>query len=211
MKLYAGLAAIVGWFALGLQLILLMGKDDGQSGLMHFTNFFSYFTILSNILVATALTASKVGGSDRVAMWLRRPTVQTAAALYITVTGLVYTFILAGIWAPTGWDRVADQLLHYAMPVIFLLFWIAFVEKGTLRFRHVPLFLIFPVIYGAYSLIRGPIVDWYPYPFLDVRVHEWGGVAVNVAVMTAGFALLAALFVLLDNFLGRARRAPVGA
>jgi hypothetical protein len=211
MRFYAGVAAIVGWFALGLQLFLIMMKDDGLSGFMHFTNFFSYFTILSNILVATVLTANKVGGSDAVVGWLRRPAVQTAAALYITVTGLVYAFVLAGIWAPTGWDRVADQLLHYAMPVIFVVFWIVFVPKGTLRFRHVPLMLVFPVVYGAYSLIRGPLVDWYPYPFLDVRVHEWSGVAVNIAAMTAGFAVLAALFVLVDNLLGRMRRATVEA
>lgn len=211
MRIYAGVAAIVAWFALALQLILIMRSEDGLSAAMHFTNFFSYFTILSNILVAAVLTSNRVGASNAVARWLRRPSVMTAAALYITVTGLVYAIILAGIWAPTGWARVADQLLHYAMPVIFVVFWLAFVPKGTLSYRQVPLFLVFPVAYGVYSLIRGPMVDWYPYPFLDVRVHEWSGVAVNIALMTAGFAVLAAFFVFLDNLLGRARRAAASA
>ena len=30
--------------------------------------------------------------------------------------------------------------------------------------------LVYPALYGAYTLIRGPVADWYPYPFIDVSV-----------------------------------------
>ncbi|MGR5862865.1 Pr6Pr family membrane protein [Bacillus pacificus] len=32
----------------------------------------------------------------------------------------------------------------------------------------------FPFFYVLYSLIRGPIVNWYPHPFLDPRISGYG-------------------------------------
>ena len=34
----------------------------------------------------------------------------------------------------------------------------------------------FPLLYVVYSLIRGPFVNWYPYPFLDPRIGGYGRV-----------------------------------
>lgn len=210
-RLYAGIAAIVGWFALALQFWLLVNKEDGQSFAMHTTNFFSYFTILSNILVALTLTAAASGPSrSTLAGFFQRPGVMAGVALYISVTGLVYFFILSGVWAPTGLDRVADQLLHYVMPLLYVVFWLAFVPKGRLSVWTVPGMLLFPVVYSIYSMIRGSFVGWYPYFFLDVGEFGWGRVGINILGLTAAFAVLAMIFVLLDRALSRlpARGAP---
>ena len=40
------------------------------------------------------------------------------------------------------------------------------------------LFLVHPIGHLADSMIRGPIVDWYPYPLLDPRINGYTFVAV---------------------------------
>lgn len=174
-----------------------MGLSAGE----HIVNFFSFFTILSNILAALMLTTAWAGMGGPFA----RPSVQTAITIYMTVTGLVYTFILAGLWQPTGWQFVADSLLHYVMPVVIVLFWFLFVRKGTLRLGHLPWFLVFPLAYAIYSLVRGSAAEWYPYPFLDVSVHGMGAVLLNSVVMTVGFVLVGLLYIWLDRVLGGRR------
>jgi len=62
--------------------------------------------------------------------------------------------------------------------------------------------LAFPLLYLVYSLVRGPIVEWYPYPFLDPRSAGYGTVAVMsvlIAVAAFAFAVVAALSTKLQN------------
>lgn len=206
-RLYAGAFAVICWFALILQFILIL--DNTTTGIStggRVVNFFSYFTILSNILAALMLTSAWAGRGGPFA-W---PGVQTAVTVYMTITGLVYTFILAGIWNPTGWDFVANALLHYVMPVAVVAFWVLFVSKGTLTIGKLGWMLVFPLVYAVYSLIRGPMAnDWYPYPFLDVAQHGFGTVLLNCVAVTVAFVIVAAIYFGLDRVLGgmRLRRA----
>jgi hypothetical protein len=122
----------------------------------------------------------------------------------MTVTGLVYTFILASLWNPQSWLFVADAGLHYVMPVLYDLFWLAFVAKGTLAQRSVASWLVFPLLYGFYSLARGPFAAWYPYPFIDVNALGYGRVAINMVAMLVGFLVLGGILLAIDRGLGRA-------
>jgi hypothetical protein len=55
--------------------------------------------------------------------------------------------------------------------------------------RALPFWPAPPAAYLVYSVIRSPIVDWYPYPFLNP--DDAGGYA-GVAAYGVGIALLAA-------------------
>jgi hypothetical protein len=205
MRVYAGIGAAVTWFALALQLALLLTGDSELSVTARFFNFFSYFTILSNILVAITLTVAAFAPGGWFADFFRRPSVQTGIAIYIAVTGAVYSLILRAIWEPEGWHMVANELLHDAVPLIYLGFWVFFVRRGTLSFANVPWFIAFPIGYAIYSLIRGPIVDWYPYPFIDASELATGELIVNILGLAVAFIGLAFLFVYLDRWLARIR------
>jgi hypothetical protein len=201
MRALAGVAALVGWFALALQFALLLSIDSPLTVGTRIGNFFSYFTVLSNILAALVLTVCAIHNRSGPVHVFARPAVMAAVAVYMGVTGLVYFFLLSALWNPQGWARVADILLHYVMPVLYLGFWIVFVRKGRLRPGLIPVFLLFPVAYAVYSLIRGGLIGWYPYPFLDLRTHEAGEIVVNALLLTIGFALFAAMLVALDRIL----------
>ncbi len=197
----AALAAL-GWLGLLIQFYLVIVVETPIPVGGRVANFFSYFTVLTNLLVAAILTAEALDAQGGMAAGLRRRLVQVAGALYIGVTGLVYTLILSGLWEPAGLQLVADAILHHAMPLLFLVFWAVFLRPGTLTFAVIPGLLAFPVVYTVYSLARGPLVDWYPYPFLDLRANTVAMLSLNAMLMVVGFVLFAAMLVAFDRIAG---------
>ncbi len=207
MRMYAGVGAVVGWFALILQLVLMLTKDSDLSVALRINNFFSYFTILSNILTATTLTVAALGWSDWCSRFFSRPGVRTGIAIYMTVTFAIYWAILNNLWNPQGWEYVANFLLHGAMPVAIVGYWLMFVRHGALNRTSVAWFVAFPIAYAVYTLIRGPVVNWYPYPFIDASSLTTSQLIVNIVVITIGFVVLGFIYVWLDGVLRRRRTA----
>lgn len=201
-KTIAGLIALVAWFALVLQFILILDPavPTGIGLLMRIINFFSYFTILSNILVAICLTAVVTASSSAVGRFFSRVPVQSAIAVYIFIVGLVYNLVLRNIWAPTGWQLAADNLLHVAVPLLFLLYWFLFTPTRTLQWKQLFPWLIFPAIYLLYSLVRGAGTGWYPYPFLNAGELGYKKVAVNSLAVLIAFVVVGAGIIGISRF-----------
>ena len=192
-RAFATVGAAVGWVALDLQLVALH-INAAARGVAFGTatvNYFSYFTILSNVLAALVLSAFAL---DR-GSFLRRPAVSAAVAIYMAFTGVVYFTILRHIWNPQGLDWLADTLLHYVMPVAYVLFWLWVAPKTGLGLRHVWIWLAFPVLYTGYSLVRGAAMGFYPYAFIDVGTLGYAAVFRNAALLTICFAALGAAVV----------------
>lgn len=197
-KISFGLLALVTWFALALQFKLSLASVSvtGFSAGKTVTNFFSYFTILSNLLVAISLTTIILSPGSTPGRFFSRVSTRTAIAVYIFIVGLVYNLVLRNIWSPTGWQLVADNLLHVVVPLLYVLLWAVITTKQTLQWKDIYPWLIFPALYLAYSLIRGPIANWYPYPFLDAGKSGYGKVAINslfvlIAIIVVGLGLIA--------------------
>ena len=131
--------------------------------------------------------------------YFSRPSVATAITIYILVVGITYNLILRQIWNPQGWDKVADELLHLAIPILFLVYWLIFVPKGTLKSGNVFPWLIYPLVYFIWTMIFGTLSGFYPYFFIDVNELGFGKVLLNSGVLTIGFLLLSLLFVGLDR------------
>ena len=187
MRAYRLIAGLVGLFALVLQYGLILQAVPGRPAFAT-VNFFSYFTILSNVLVMLALLLPALAPSNAVARFFLRPGARTAIALYIAVTGLIYATVLQFLWAPQGWAFVADALLHYVMPLLYLLDWLLFAPRRSARRANLPIWLLFPAGYAVWSLARGAVAGWYPYPFLDVATLGYGAVLLNAAGLVALFA-----------------------
>ncbi len=196
---------MVAWAALIGQFYLITLGAAGGEFLFRTVNFFSFFTILSNIMVALVTTAVALVPRSAAGRILMRPGVATAVALYIGVTGLIYFFILRHLWKPEGLQFWVDAALHYATPVLYLIFWLFAVIKGKLTAEVVARMLVFPLLYAAYSLIRGAFANWYPYPFLDAGTLGYGQVAVNIVGVFLAFAVLGLIFVAIDRAIGKLR------
>ncbi len=187
---------LITWFALILQLLLL--KDS-------FANFISYFTILSNLLVAISLTATVCLANTGMGKYFSSVTVQSGIALNIFIVGLVYNTVLRGIWEPKGWQLVADNLLHVAVPLLYILYWIVFVPKGLLHWKNGILWAYFPLAYLIYSLIRGHFVGWYPYPFLNVAKFGYAKVLINAGFVVLAFFIFASLLLWIDGLMSKTK------
>ncbi|MEK7152561.1 MAG: Pr6Pr family membrane protein, partial [Patescibacteria group bacterium] len=126
-----------------------------------------------------------------------------ASVLYMAITGIVYALLLSGIDVDLSLPWVNLQL-HYIMPIVVVADWLYQPQRGQLTIKKIAPWLIFPTLYLIYNLVRGPLVGWYPYPFLDPNtVGGYGGVVLySIGIVVA---LCAVSFVLmkLGNLLKR--------
>jgi len=153
-------------------------------------NFFSFFTIESNILAAlifliTGFAALKVKSLP----WIE--VLRGAATVYMITTGLVYAFLLAGLeeslQTPIPW---VNAVLHYIMPLAVLVDWFMALPARRMQFRRALVWLLFPLAYVAYSLIRGSYTGWYPYPFLNPDQGGYGAVIVTGLIIAVGITAI---------------------
>lgn len=195
-------AAVLGWVGLSVQLYLILGSrwEIGASLMGGLMSFFSFFTVLTNTLVAVVLTCEVTSRDSAARRWFLRPAVSSGIAVSIAVVGLAYSLLLRHLWHPEGWQLLADELLHDIMPLLFLLYWWWCVPKGMLRLGHIGLWVIYPLVYFAYALLRGHLLSAYPYPFIDVGTLGYPQVFINAGGILAGFVVIALVIVGLDRY-----------
>jgi len=184
--------------AITAQLIYL-----AQHKVLYLVNFFSYFTILSNIFAALVLIISGLYLLNG-----RKPTptqeiIRSATVLYMAVTGIIYAALLSGLSLGFLMPWVND-VLHRIMPIVVVADWLYQPTKAKLRVKQIPLLLIFPIAFLAYTLVRGPSANWYPYPFLNSsKAGGYLGVALYSLAILALFYALSRLMIYLGGRLKR--------
>lgn len=162
-------------------------------------NLLCFFTIDSNLLVA--VTSALVAFTSRrgrlfAVLWLD-------ALVGIIVTGIVYQVALAGLYELHGLPLFADTMLHKVTPILFVLGWLVAGPRGALTWRTVWWSLLYPLAWLAFTLPRGAITGFYPYPFVDAATHGYGRVTLNCIAIGLFFTALAIGALLLDRRLSK--------
>lgn len=199
-------AAVIGQ----LQTSIAFWSSSGVEHLwISIVNFFSFFTIESNLLGGAVFALGAALGIRRLVRRDSEPdpywftALRGAAVTYLVTTGIVYNLLLRGIELPQGstlgWS---NELLHAVLPAYALLDWLLAPGRTRLSWRSLWGMLAFPVIWAGYTLIRGPLTPnemtgdafWYPYPFLDPHTSANGYLSVSfyVLLIAAVIGLLAA-------------------
>jgi hypothetical protein len=185
----AGIAAMVAqltrtyqnWTELGIQ---------NRSGV--FINFFSFFTIDSNVGAVVVFAIGAVclirnEGDPRGFALLR-----ASITSYMVVTFVVYNLLLRGIELPQGttvpWS---NEILHVVAPLLIIIDWFFAPGRRRLEWKDLRVIIAFPIIWVIYTLIRGPFAynetahkpTWYPYPFLDPSLSAEGYFSVAFYVL----------------------------
>lgn len=204
----AVVAAIVGQLIVSLQFWTATEVRDLATSI---TNFFSFFTIQSNVATAVAFAIGAVlllrGGADAVdPRWYG--VLRACVTTYMVTTGVVYNLLLRGVELPQGstlgWS---NEVLHVVVPILALVDWLFAPGRRRLGWGTVGVIVLYPIVWIVYTLIRGPFIfndltgalGWYPYPFLNPlgeggygTVALWsaliavliGGVGVGVVAIT---------------------------
>lgn len=196
-------AAVYGIVALVWIPVRNLGVDSFSLG-----NYLSYFTIESNILAVAVLLVGAVC-NPRSGTWrsLRWQWVRGGVTTYMVITAIVYQLLLANVdvMLQDGWINIAT---HRALPLILLLDWLLNPPYHRIGIPQSLAWLWFPLVYGIYSLVRGPIVDWYPYPFLDPRDQGYGPMAVGLLLVLVAMAAVAVAVGWIGRVASRRRSRP---
>ena len=194
MRSRYGAAAVsaLAWGAVILQGLLLVRTTLAAGGSVGgaLVVLFGYFTILTNLFVALTAGAAAL----RPGSWLASASLRGCATTAIVLVGLGYHVLLRELWDPQGWQRLADNLLHYAVPVAALAYWLSFPpRRAALPARAPLLWAVYPVAYLVYALIRGELLGSYPYPFVDVSELGYARVLANATGLLLAFVAMGAL------------------
>ena len=188
MRIGAAIVAIVAAVALAAQWQVSSGLMADANTLAVAWRMLGYFTVLGNLATLYIMTIVALTGE----MQARRA---AAIAVVLTVIGLGYHILLAGIWAHQGLAWWADQGLHTAVPLLTVLWWAAFAPKSGLAWHDSLRWLIWPILYAGYAIVRGLVSGFYPYPFMDVTALGSGQVGLNVAGLGAAFVSIGVIYV----------------
>ncbi|WP_394685420.1 Pr6Pr family membrane protein [uncultured Microbacterium sp.] len=166
-------------------------------------NFFSFFTILSNVssAVVIAWLGLRFFARGR-RLDVDPPALATALAFvstYMIVTGVVYNLLLRGIPLQpetVGWS---NEVMHVWGPLFLLLDVVLGPARRRLPWSAAFGAAIFPIVWIVYTLVRAPLITnpttgvpfWYPYPFLDPSTGGWGSVVFYIVIIAVAIVALA--------------------
>lgn len=160
-----------------------IGREAGDSG-WSAADFVSHFTVLANVFAA--------------GLWLvlllprlelrNRDALRGAAVVYMLTTAVVYNTLLSGSHAGVPWATI---VLHVVAPLVVAIDWLVAPLVARVSARAAMWWLVFPAAYAIYTLVRGRVVGWYPYYFLDPRSpHTYLLVGAYCLAIGAGIAIL---------------------
>lgn len=181
-----GIRVLLG--LLSLSSIIIEIAVLSREGVFNASNFFSFFTILSNLFAAIFLIY--FGVTNNLAH--KTQIIRGAVTLYMLMTGVIFAMLLAGLenvrLTAVPWDNL---ILHYIMPIVVVGDWVLNPPKKALPRKVVALWIVFPILYVLYTLVRGGMVSWYPYPFLDPSGSSYAQV-VGISLIISVFVLITA-------------------
>lgn len=197
-RLAAGLAGLIG--------VSMQIAKDGWGMLL-------YYTVLSNIMVFGFMfylvyAEFKHGNLNQHQTLLR---VKGGVMMCITLTFLVYHFMLGPRVAPADFWNVRNLLVHYIAPLAMIIDTILLDRRQSydrfdpIKWMSVPIiYLIFAVINGQWLklAIPGAVDSPYPYYFLNIAKYGAGTVAVYCVVIAFAYAVLGYVLMGIKTYIG---------
>lgn len=157
------LAALTLAFALIFQIVEKVVNHD-----MIADQYFSYFTILTTMITAVVLAVGGIMAARRPVDSVPYTIARLSVLSYAVVTAIVYNLLLRGIpdegYVVTPWP---GEIMHVWMPAFIVLDWFLSPGRPRLRWTALRIVVIYPLAWAAFTLIRGAITDWVPYPFFE--------------------------------------------
>jgi len=103
--LFLLLIVVCAWLGMVLQFVTVIPDwlQQGKTMSDSLIQFFSYFTILTNLMIAVTSSAALFLPHSKFGNFCTKSATITAVALYIIVVGLVYNLVLRPLYHPQGW------------------------------------------------------------------------------------------------------------
>jgi hypothetical protein len=196
--------AALAWFGVLLQFYLSLHSAiaNGRGLVGGLVSYFGYFTVLTNLLVCISLTLPLIAPASSAGRFFARSDVTAGVATSIVFVALAYHILLRNVWNPQGLNLIANDVLHYATPVLYLAYWWFYFPKGALRWSYPLIWGLYPTAYLIYALARGLIIGSYPYGFIDPNAIGYQRTMLNAIGLLVVFIVIG----LILTALGRTQR-----
>ncbi len=202
------IAAVFGLIAAAsvITQYFISSQREGLSFLENSIRYFSYFTILTNTLVAKYMLVIAFGRPRGLHRLMSAPGFLSSLLLHMAIVALVFHVVLSHLYDFEGLTLVLNQMFHTVVPIFVLLFWLFFEDKAAVPFASIGKWLLYPLIYSALVMLRGVFSGFYPYFFLDIG--EIGGLqtAINMLAVAAFFALMGSLIIAVGKKIDAAKK-----
>jgi hypothetical protein len=142
--------------------------DDLTHSIFVPSHYFAYFTIQSSLMNVVVLMVGGYYALRHRADTELLTSVRMSVLAYAIVTGAVYNLLLRGLHVPgyRGLDW-PNEVLHVVIPLFILVDWLVTPGRQRLRWKRLWFVASYPLAWLAFTMIRGGLRGWYPYPFLD--------------------------------------------
>ncbi|MFC3931288.1 Pr6Pr family membrane protein [Streptococcus dentapri] len=201
-QIYRLILGICGLTGISLQL-----AKDGPGMLL-------YYTVISNIIVFASFfyyvyAEKQLGNINHNQRLLR---LKGAVTMAITLTILVYHFVLAPKVSTANYWNVRNFLVHYIAPLGMIIDTLIFDRKDSYRLGDPLLWTLLPIGYCIWALLNGLFFKWpipgtssspFPYFFLDLNQYDWSTVGTYILVITLFYLLLCYILFIVKKFIGR--------
>lgn len=196
--------------ALGLGGLAVIAADIAltlhATGALDLGNYVGQFTILSVLFVSVAmLVAASARREPR--GWVH---VRASALTALAVAAVLHATLLGGAAGASG--PIVNTLLHTVLPLLALVEWALVPSAGRTRVVTALAGLAFAVVYLGGTLVRGAVIGWYPYDFVDpTGPAGYAGLVQSLAIVLVAFLVVGAVVMgigMLRDRLSAARVAP---
>jgi hypothetical protein len=193
------LLAIIGWITLVVRIYLKI-TTSGLPLIESLVQLFSYFTVLTNLLVTIYCTVHLLSSNqqNRTNLFFR-PETLTALTVFILMVGTVYHLVLKSLWNPEGLLMITDEIYHTFVPLGTLALWIVSTNNKLGNLKNLYSWILYPILYLLFILIIGSFSNFYPYPFLNVAELGIGKVMINSLYLLIVMSLFFLIFYFLEK------------
>lgn len=171
--------------------------------------YFAYFTIQTSLMDVVVLGVGAWLAFSRSHDTKLFTIVRVCIVGFAVVTCVVYNVLLRGVPGEVGyvWPVWPNEVLHVWAPILLVLDWLVAPGRYVIRLRASLWVLIYPLAWVAFSIVRGLLTGWWPYPFLDpTGPAGWAGVLAYIFGIAAFFLVSAFVFVAAAVLWERSRR-----
>jgi hypothetical protein len=195
LAVFRAASALLVFVAIAVQMATMLGAGSFDP-----TRFFHFFTILSNVFGATLFLVLAVRWRNAHTPWL--DFLRGGSVVYLTITFLVVIWLLSGADLQVAIPWV-DFVVHKIFPVVVVIDWLIEPPTSRIPFQRALLWLAYPMVWVVFTLIRGALDGWYPYPFLNPANGGYGTVAFYFVTILVGFVVVSAIAAAAGNAMGR--------